>query len=48
LDRLEIAKRRLEERRSYLQDKWEKTLGSIRLHFNNLLDLAKSKCEEVV
>ena len=48
LDRLEISKRRLEDRRSIIQERWDKTINTVRLHFNNLLELVNRKCDEVI
>jgi hypothetical protein len=48
IDGLEIAKRRLEDRRIIVQERWDRTTNSLRLHFNNLLDLVNKKCEEIL
>jgi hypothetical protein len=48
IDGLEIAKRRLEDRRAIVQERWDRTTNSLRLHFNNLLDLVNKKCEEIL
>lgn len=43
-----MTKRRLEDRRELIQDRWEKSINSLKLHFNNLLDLVNKKCDEIV
>ena len=48
VDRLEISKRRLEDRRTIIQERWDKTINTLRLHFNNLQILVNQKCEEVL
>lgn len=48
VDRLEISKRRLEDRRTIIQERWDKTINTLRLHFNNLQVLVNQKCEEVL
>lgn len=45
---MEMIKRRLDIQRNSLQDKWEKTIGLIKMHFNNLIDLVNKKCDEVM
>lgn len=48
IDQLELTKKKLEERRNYLQAKWDKTLNTLRVHFNNLLELINHKSEEIL
>ena len=43
-----MTKRRLEDRRELIQDRWKKSINSLKLHFNNLLDLVNKKCDEIV
>ena len=31
-----------------MQERWDRTTNSLRLHFNNLLDLVNKKCEEIL
>ena len=45
---MEISKRRLEDRRTIIQERWDKTINTLRLHFNNLQVLVNQKCEEVL
>lgn len=45
---LEMLKRRLEDRRTVIQERWDKTTESLRLHFANLVDLIHKKSEETV
>ena len=44
---MEVLKRRIEDKKSIIEERWEKAKVTLNLHFDNLIEVISRKREEI-